>query len=63
MARSGLVNPSSGDYQRAADRVQRFQDQAISLFDAVLAVLAETLDLPVWTFDHQFDVMRVAVWR
>lgn len=63
MARSGLVNPHPGDYQRAAERLQRFQDQGITLFDAVLAVLAESLDLPVWTFDHHFDSMQVRVWR
>jgi predicted nucleic acid-binding protein len=31
------------------------------LFDAVYAALAERLDLPVWTFDHHFDVMGSAI--
>jgi hypothetical protein len=31
--------------------------------DAVVATLAEQLDLPVWTFDHHFDVMACPVWR
>jgi predicted nucleic acid-binding protein len=33
------------------------------MFDAVTAVLARRLELPVWTYDHHFDVMRIAVWR
>lgn len=38
-------------------------DQAITLFDATLAVLASRLKLEVWTYDHHFDVMRAKVWR
>jgi hypothetical protein len=29
----------------------------------VVAVLADQLQLSVWTFDHHFDVMGTAVWR
>ncbi len=60
---AGLVNPLAGDFDRARELLGRFVDQPITLFDATLAVLAETLDHPVWTFDHHFDVMRTAVWR
>jgi predicted nucleic acid-binding protein len=35
----------------------------ITLFDALAATLADRLGLEVWTHDHHFDVMRVAVWR
>jgi hypothetical protein len=28
-----------------------------------VATLAGRLGLEVWTYDHHFDVMRVAVWR
>jgi hypothetical protein len=38
-------------------------EQVISLFEAVLAVLSEHLDILLWTFDSDFDVMRVFVWR
>ncbi len=41
----------------------RYQDQDLSLFDAIAAVVSERLSLPVWTYDYHFEVMRVEVWR
>ncbi|MGI8476566.1 MAG: type II toxin-antitoxin system VapC family toxin [Thermomicrobiales bacterium] len=43
--------------------MERYADQPISLFDAAVAVFAVILDVPVWTYDHHFDVMGVPVWR
>ena len=63
MAGAALVNPSAEDYRHAVVRVQSLQDQPITLFDALVATLARRLGLEVWTYDHHFDVMRVAVWR
>jgi predicted nucleic acid-binding protein len=48
---------------RTLASVGRYRDQPISLFDAVLAVLARDADVPVWTYDHHFDLMKIAVWR
>lgn len=59
----GLLNPVRAYYQAAAKRVAAFSDQPITLFDALVAELAEQLELPVWTYDHDFDVMGVKVWR
>lgn len=58
-----LLNPSGEDYALAFRQVRRYQDQDISLFDAVVSVLAKRFDTLVWTFDHHFDVMGVPVWR
>jgi predicted nucleic acid-binding protein len=63
MASAALVNPSAEDYRHAAVRVQSLKGQAITLFDALVATLALRLELEVWTYDHHFDAMRVAVWR
>jgi len=63
MAGAALVNPGADDYRQAVVRVQSLKDQSITLFDALVASLAGRLDLEVWTYDHHFDVMRVAVWR
>lgn len=63
MAGAGLVNPSAEDYRHAVVRVQSLRDQSITLFDALVATLSERLGLKVWTYDHHFDVMRIAVWR
>ena len=41
----------------------RYRDQDLSLFDAIAAVVSERLSLPVWTYDHHFDVIRADVWR
>ena len=63
MADAALVNPTPEDYRQAATRVGAFADQRITLFDATVASLATRLGLEVWTYDHDFDVMRVPVWR
>ena len=60
---AGLVNPKTEDFLAAAARLRRYDDQPISLTDAVLAELSARLGMPVWTFDHHFDLLRAAVWR
>lgn len=59
----GLLNPHRDDYNAAAQRVQTYSEQDITLFDTLVAVLADQMGLRVWTFDHHFDVMGVDVWR
>ena len=63
MKDAALVNPVAEDYRQAVAKVQSLKDQPITLFDALVAALARRLSLEVWTYDHHFDVMRVAVWR
>ena len=63
MAGAALVNPGAEDYRFAISKVQSLKDQPITLFDALVASLASRLSLPVWTYDHHFDLMQVAVWR
>jgi predicted nucleic acid-binding protein len=41
----------------------RFPDQRITLVDAVTAVMADKLGMPVWSFDRRFAAMRVKLWR
>ena len=61
--RTNLINPTSEDYQLAYHLLNKFPDQKITLFDAVVAVLANQAKLPVWTYDYHFDVMGVQIWR
>jgi predicted nucleic acid-binding protein len=63
MAGATLINPSPEDYRQAMTKTQTLADQPITLFDAVTAVMATRLGVPVWTYDHHFDLMRVGVWR
>ena len=58
-----LLNPEPSDYSIAADRLDRFADQRITLVDAVTAVMAGKLGMPVWSFDRHFAAMRVKLWR
>jgi predicted nucleic acid-binding protein len=63
MSDAASVNPEVEDYRQAMIRLEGFPDQKITLFDATLAVLSLRMGLPVWTYDHHFDVMRIPVWR
>ncbi len=60
---SFLVNPTPDDFGEAAGLLRRYRDQTLSMFDAVTATMSRRLGLPVWTYDHHFDVVRVDVWR
>jgi predicted nucleic acid-binding protein len=62
-AEASLINPTPEDYSVACAIVRALSDQDISLIDATVATLAMRLRVEVWTYDHHFDVMRVAVWR
>lgn len=63
LAGTAQISPAREFFERAGDRVARYHDQEITLFDGLLAVLAEELGLSVWTFDHHFDVLGAPVWR
>jgi predicted nucleic acid-binding protein len=63
LAGSTVVNCTAEEYVAAIGRVAALPDQAITLFDAVLAGLAKRVHAEVWTYDHHFDVMRCRVWR
>jgi predicted nucleic acid-binding protein len=59
---SVLLNPEPVDYVRASTLILNFQDQAITLFDAVVATMSERLRSAVWTFDRDFELMGVKRW-
>ena len=60
---STLVAPTVEDYHAAGEKLLKYSDQAITLYDALVSVLATRAKIPVWTYDHHFDVMRSRVWR
>ena len=60
---SFLMNPTPEDFREAASLIRGYQDHSLSMFDAVIAVVGRRLSMPVWTYDHHFDVVRVEVWR
>ena len=62
-ASAEFVNPSEADYLAAAQHIRRYHDQAITLADGVLTIVSQRLDVPVWTYDHRFGVIRVDRWK
>lgn len=62
-ASTATINAEPPDYRDAVTLLDAYPGQPITLFDAVLAVLSHRLATPVWTYDHDFDVMGVDVWR
>jgi predicted nucleic acid-binding protein len=62
-ATATFVSPKEEDFESSFHLVQRYHDQPIALADALVAVISQRLTLPVWTYDHHFDVMRIDRWR
>jgi len=58
-----LLNPGEQDYAEAIRRTASYPEQAVTLFDALLAALSERLSLAVWTYDRHFEILRVRLWR
>jgi hypothetical protein len=63
MGAAALVLPTSDDYTSAMYRVRGYADQRLTLTDLLLATMSVRLVAPVWTYDHPFDLLQVAVWR
>jgi len=60
---AALIHPTPDDYASALLRIRAYTDQRLTLTDIVLATMSARLSCPVWTYDHHFDLLRVAVWR
>jgi predicted nucleic acid-binding protein len=57
------INPEPGDYQEAVLQVLKYRDHPITLFDALIAVVAAKMRQPVWTYDRHFDLMHAVRWN
>lgn len=57
------INPGAEDYRGGIELAKRYSDQQLSLFDTTLAALSVRLGVPIWTFDADFDILGVHVWR
>lgn len=58
-----LVWPTKGQHLRAVQLLQRFEDQKISLTDAVNAIIAREVQGRVATFDRHYELMGAHVVR
>ena len=61
--RTGLITPTTDDFASACRLPRRYADQHLTVFDCLVAVLSNRLDLPIWTYDRDFDVLGSNVWR
>ena len=52
------INPTQIDFHDACLLLETYHDQKITMFDAILAVLSQKLEVPVWTFDRDFYILR-----
>lgn len=60
--RATLVHSAEEDYLDALQRVRRYRDQLMTLFDSVLVVISDRLNVPVWSYDHHIDIMGAHRW-
>jgi len=60
---ANLINPTEDQYFAAIAKAQQFPDQTITIVDALTAIISMQLDIPVWSYDYHFDIMRAKVWR
>jgi predicted nucleic acid-binding protein len=58
-----LVIPTEADVDAAVELIRQYDDQTITLADALVSVTSARLHFPVWTYDHHFDVLRANRWR
>lgn len=62
-AGADLLGVPASDFQKAIALAERYHDQVLTLHDLLLSVVAQTLNLPIWTFDADFDILGAQVWR
>lgn len=58
-----IVDVEEVDYLQAFETVRRFTDQSVTLFDALMAAYATHTNLPIWTYDHHFDILGARRWN
>lgn len=56
------IHPTMADFRSALDRISRYPDQRLTIFDALLYVVSERLKVPIWSYDRHFDVLRANRW-
>ena len=60
---NNLINPTEDQYFAAMEKVRQYPDQKITIVDGITAILSQELNLPVWSYDYHFEIMRVKIWR
>ena len=58
-----FIAPIEEDHKKSVGYILRYPDQEISIAGAVNAEISDRLQIPIWTYDHYFDVMGAEIWR
>lgn len=56
------IHPTMEDFEAALLQIPRFPDQRLTIFDAIVYVISDRLRIPIWSYDHHFDVLRANRW-
>jgi predicted nucleic acid-binding protein len=59
---TGLIPVADEYYEAAFALIQNFPDQDMTLFDALLHTVSVGSGMPIWTFDHHFDILGSSRW-
>jgi uncharacterized protein len=57
-----IVYPTEEDLASAVAIVRRYGDQPLALYDTTVAAMSSRLQLPIWTYDFHFDILRANRW-
>ena len=57
-----IVYPTEEDLASAIAIVRRYGDQPLALYDTTVAAMSARLQLPIWTYDFHFDILRANRW-
>lgn len=57
------INPTTELYRQAAQLLNRYGDQCITLADATVVVVSPFIGASVWTFDRHLERMGAQIWR
>ena len=60
--RTTPTHPTMDDFKQATTHISRFPDQRLTIFDALMYVVSERLNVPIWSYDHHFDVLHAKRW-
>ena len=57
-----MIHPTMEDFRTAVPYTRRFPDQRLTVFDALVDVVSNRLSVPIWSYDHHFDVLQADRW-
>jgi predicted nucleic acid-binding protein len=57
-----MIHPTIEDFRTAIPLIRQFPDQRLMIFEALVYVVSNRLGLPIWSYDHHFDMLQANRW-